>query len=66
MSWYAGTPLQNDLHELHNLLLFLVPDVFKELPQLEDSGVRLGSWLACGGLLLAPCSVHALVCRSLR
>ena len=36
----SGTPLQNDLHELHNLLLFLVPDVFKELPQLEDTGVR--------------------------
>lgn len=38
----TGTPLQNDLEELQNLLQFLLPDVFskEEFSQLEDLQVR--------------------------
>lgn len=38
----TGTPLQNDLEELQNLLQFLLPDVFskEEFSQSEDLQVR--------------------------
>ena len=40
----TGTPLQNDLEELQNLLQFLLPDVFSKdkFSQAEDLQV---SWL---------------------
>lgn len=35
----TGTPLQNDLQELHNLLRFLLPSVFRDEPELQDAQV---------------------------
>lgn len=32
----TGTPLQNDLGELHNLLSFLLPSLFKDAQESED------------------------------
>lgn len=32
----TGTPLQNDLVELHNLLSFLLPGLFKDSQENED------------------------------
>ena len=39
----TGTPLQNDLQELQNLLGFLLPDIFKDdaAAHLADVQVRL-------------------------
>ena len=39
----TGTPLQNDLEELQNLLQFLLPDVFSKdkFSQCEDLQVSL-------------------------
>lgn len=45
----TGTPLQNDLGELQNLLQFLLPDVFREEDaseleaQVHPSGLSLHS-----------------------
>lgn len=33
----TGTPLQNDLGELHNLLSFLLPSLFKDAQESEDA-----------------------------
>jgi hypothetical protein len=35
-SWYAGTPLQNNLSELWSLLNFLLPDIFADLANFES------------------------------
>ncbi len=45
----TGTPLQNDLEELQNLLQFLLPDVFSkdEFSQSEDLQVRPTSMRLC-------------------
>ena len=45
----TGTPLQNDLEELQNLLCFLLPDVFHAdvAAQLADEQVRLLTSCAC-------------------
>ncbi len=45
----TGTPLQNDLEELQNLLQFLLPDVFSkgEFRQSEDLQVRPTSVQTC-------------------
>ena len=50
----TGTPLQNDLEELQNLLSFLLPDVFHAdvAAQLADEQ----AWAAGQGQL--QCSVH--------
>jgi hypothetical protein len=34
----TGTPLQNDLGELHNLLSFLLPQLFKEAEESTEGG----------------------------
>jgi SWI/SNF-related matrix-associated actin-dependent regulator 1 of chromatin subfamily A len=34
----TGTPLQNDLGELHNLLSFLLPTLFKEADESAEGG----------------------------
>ena len=47
----TGTPLQNDLIELQNLLFFLVPQIFREAPVL-DGTVRLST-----GRSTAPASI---------
>ena len=48
----TGTPLQNDLQELQNLLGFLLPDVFREEDAAQLSGVQVRlSWLWRPGLL---------------
>jgi SNF2 family DNA or RNA helicase len=33
----TGTPLQNDLGELHNLLSFLLPSLFKDTADNEEA-----------------------------
>lgn len=38
----TGTPLQNDLGELHNLLSFLLPQLFKEAEESAEGG--FGEW----------------------
>ena len=38
----TGTPLQNDLGELQNLLAFLLPDLFKEEAALQPGDVQAG------------------------
>ena len=44
----TGTPLQNDLRELQNLLGFLLPDIFHEEDAAELSTVQVMSrLLAC-------------------
>ena len=40
----TGTPLQNDLQELQNLLGFLLPDIFKEEDAAQLSGVQVKPW----------------------
>ena len=49
----TGTPLQNDLDELQNLLQFLLPDIFsrKEINQSADLQVCHTCW---GGQPHAP------------
>lgn len=37
----TGTPLQNDLQELQNLLEFLLPDIFHEESAAELSAVQV-------------------------
>jgi len=37
----TGTPLQNDLKELQNLLGFLLPDIFHEEDAVELSAVQV-------------------------
>ena len=52
----TGTPLQNDLQELHALLRFLVPSIFKDEPSLEDVQVRatpIGFVCRNGGVVVA-------------
>lgn len=39
----TGTPLQNDLGELHNLLSFLLPSLFKDAADTEEA--NFGEWL---------------------
>lgn len=36
----TGTPLQNDLGELHSLLQFLLPTVFRNERRLEEAQVH--------------------------
>lgn len=42
----TGTPLQNDLMELQNLLSFLLPDVFRAdvAEQLADEQARMAAY----------------------
>ena len=48
----TGTPLQNDLQELQNLLGFLLPDIFREEDAAQLSGVQVrASWIWCHGIL---------------
>jgi SNF2 family DNA or RNA helicase len=39
----TGTPLQNDLGELHNLLSFLLPSLFKDAADTEEA--NFGEWM---------------------
>ena len=56
----TGTPLQNDLQELQNLLGFLLPDVFREEDAAQLSGVQVRlSWLWRPGLL-TPSAWHRM------
>lgn len=50
----AGTPLQNDLEELHSLLSFLLPDVFSDsedhlyaTQEADQQEVLRSSYLPC-------------------
>ncbi len=52
-SWYAGTPLQNNLSELWSLLNFLMPDLFASMAAFE-------SWFDFGGAGEAGADAHAL------
>ncbi len=48
----TGTPLQNDLKELQNLLGFLLPDIFHEEDAAELSTVQVvlrASWMPNSG-----------------
>ena len=45
----TGTPLQNDLQELQNLLGFLLPDVFREEDAAQLSGVQVRPFWICKG-----------------
>ena len=48
----TGTPLQNDLQELQNLLGFLLPDIFREEDAAQLSGVQVrASWICRHGIL---------------
>ena len=48
----TGTPLQNDLQELQNLLGFLLPDIFREEDAAQLSGVQVrASWIWRHGIL---------------
>jgi hypothetical protein len=49
----TGTPLQNDLQELQNLLGFLLPDVFQDeaAAQLADVQVRWSLHIRLGAPL---------------
>lgn len=58
----TGTPLQNDLQELQNLLGFLLPDVFKDDAAAHLANVQVGLWC-----LLLPWSslwLHTPTCLS--
>lgn len=43
----TGTPLQNDLGELQNLLAFLLPDLFRAEAALQPGDVQVWLLLAC-------------------
>lgn len=67
----TGTPLQNDLEELQNLLQFLLPDVFskEELGHTQDLQVRptsmhLYQFTCSCAKVLRPLSV--LACSALK
>jgi hypothetical protein len=51
----TGTPLQNDLMELHNLLSFLLPGLFKDSQESEDQ--NFGEFWASARVVWA---VHTL------
>ena len=48
----TGTPLQNDLEELQNLLQFILPDVFSKEDINESADLQV-----CQALLLLPAIV---------
>lgn len=48
----TGTPLQNDLEELQNLLQFILPDVFSKEKINESADLQV-----CQALLLLPAIV---------
>lgn len=52
----TGTPLQNDLEELQNLLQFILPDVFSKEDINESADLQV-----CQSLLLLPFIVAAAV-----
>lgn len=63
----TGTPLQNDLQELQNLLGFLLPDVFKDdaaahLADVQVSPTAFGIPMLARGM---HCCIHAQVCTKL-
>jgi SWI/SNF-related matrix-associated actin-dependent regulator 1 of chromatin subfamily A len=43
----TGTPLQNDLGELHNLLSFLLPTLFKEADESAEGGFGERAFFCC-------------------
>jgi hypothetical protein len=64
----TGTPLQNDLGELHNLLSFLLPSLFKDAQESEDQNFgryTAGEHDCLSGMprrLVAVLSVKFLAC----
>ena len=51
----TGTPLQNDLEELQNLLQFILPDVFSKEDINKSADLQVGQ-----ALLLLPSIVQQL------
>ena len=64
----TGTPLQNDLEELQNLLQFLLPDVFSREDINQSADLQVCCWPAVDILQSPACSnsdPQALVYMSL-
>lgn len=64
----TGTPLQNDLGELHNLLSFLLPSLFKDAQESEDQNFGAYHclhampefWRLCWALSLQDCMLPSI------
>lgn len=58
----TGTPLQNDLVELHNLLSFLLPGLFKDSQENEDQ--NFGEFAAWSALCWVGCKTLGLALQT--